>query len=334
MAIIIVTGNPGAGKTYFAVRHLVKEYFDYDKEAKRYIKKPNKKDVTIVSNIDKLKLEHINFDSLLESLGLTYDQFFTKKHQDIFHADHPHVVYFIDEAQVYFRTKFYKPETFEYFEYHRHYGDDVYLITLDRYKITKEIGTLCAKEIRAVTKSLSLTGEMTYKTLISGDQVAIKSIRPDKTIFNLYKSRTHAETEKHKNPMVKYLAIFVLFLIGSIFLFKEVGFSSSKDIKDDSIPNGKEVRYKVEDSLTKNDTKKSRKKFDWVRINGVVTLNGQLYSLLDPIDGVMKKKMFYPHKVKCEFNDCYAYVEIIDNEISKDNKKDDYKGMSRIIPIN
>lgn len=66
MAIRLITGKPGSGKTFLAVKHLRDNYYYYSKKLKKYCRK---KDYTIISNIDSLKLKHLNLNDVLNESG-------------------------------------------------------------------------------------------------------------------------------------------------------------------------------------------------------------------------------------------------------------------------
>ena len=80
MAIRIIDGNPGCGKTYYLVKFLRDNY--YDKTSNGYVAKTG---YTVISNIDDLKLPHLNLNELVEKyIGKgegSADKFFEYTHQ-------------------------------------------------------------------------------------------------------------------------------------------------------------------------------------------------------------------------------------------------------------
>jgi hypothetical protein len=211
----MITGKPGAGKTYLAVHHLVENYFKFDKDTESF--HPTK-DVTIITNIEDLKLPHLNVDDVLKKSGKTIEQFMARDYQEKLTEKKGPIVYLFDEAQRYFRAKFYNTAVFDYFEYHRHLGHDIYLISQDKYRLCRTITDLAETEQRAVQRSLSFLGEMKYKNLVAGDMVGTKAIRPRKEIFALYKSMTHNETEKVRFPMRNFFIGLIIAGLGAGFI--------------------------------------------------------------------------------------------------------------------
>ena len=58
MAIRVIEGVPGAGKTYYAVHHLCGKYFDWSADLGEYQSKVNPDDtrkLVVVTNIDRLR---------------------------------------------------------------------------------------------------------------------------------------------------------------------------------------------------------------------------------------------------------------------------------------
>jgi len=95
--IYIVCGKPGSGKTFFAIKHLLNNYFYYDSKIKEYFQKMQ---VNIVSNIEELKLNHFVLDSMIKFCG-GVDEFFTIDYQKKLVNKMGRIVYFVDEANKY-----------------------------------------------------------------------------------------------------------------------------------------------------------------------------------------------------------------------------------------
>jgi len=71
MAINIITGVPGAGKTYYGVYHLRKNFCV--KTGNGYILKDG---FTLITNINQLLIPHLSLDDVLKKSNKTFDQFF------------------------------------------------------------------------------------------------------------------------------------------------------------------------------------------------------------------------------------------------------------------
>jgi zona occludens toxin len=217
MAIYFITGVPGAGKTFYAVNHLVKNYCYYDRQSRAYRLKDK---YTLISNIEELALNHKNLKEILEDNKMSIESFFRKDFQEKISKKYKNIIYFLDEAQQHFHRRFYDKESFFYFQYHRHLGHNIYLITQDRSLLPKEINTLCESEIRAVKRSLSVFGEFKYNVLSNKEIIDRKVLKKNERVFELYKSQQNEESEKIKNPLVKYLVAILIFGIFSLVMFK------------------------------------------------------------------------------------------------------------------
>jgi len=224
MAIRLITGVPGAGKTYLAVNHLVSNYCVYDKDFDDYKLKDSS--TTIITNIDSLTLPHISLSDAITKSGLTLETFFTKDYQEKISKKYSHIIYLIDEAQRFFpRKNRINAETWFYFEYHRHLGHDIYIITQDRKLIAENIQLLVEIETRATKRILSVAGELRYLVKSDGEIIDRKVLRRQKKIYNLYKSMDAKETEKLKNPLLKYAAALLIFFLICGYAFKRTFFS-------------------------------------------------------------------------------------------------------------
>lgn len=241
MAIRLITGGLGSGKTYLAVHHIVETYYEADKANGGYRKKEKFKDVALISNIDELALPGVlDLDQVLKKSGMPINKFFTVDYQKKVSEKYKQVVYLVDECQRYFGRKFYDQDVFFYFEYSRHLGHDIWLISQDRYRLAKEIASLAELEIRAVKRSLSIGGELKYNTLMDGEIVARKGLMPKKDIYGLYKSMMAEEIEKKNNPIIKYIAVPVVLLIISASCFYWVFWGKISEAKQ-KVNDEKEV---------------------------------------------------------------------------------------------
>jgi zona occludens toxin len=218
MAIRIIDGVPGTGKTYYAVKHLLDKYFDYDKSIEDYVPK---KPVTLISNIDDLALDHISLKEEMNAAGGVVE-FFKEEYQEQYrHKFESQIVYVIDEAQKLFRKgdRALTP-IFGYFEYHRHFGQDIYLITQNSRKIATDIVDLVEYVVRATPRIRSMVGELKYRWISDGERLKTEAFKPDQRVFNCYKSMDAAESEKIKNPIIKtvVIALCLAFVLGTFMV--------------------------------------------------------------------------------------------------------------------
>jgi hypothetical protein len=224
MAVRIIEGVPGAGKTYYAVRHLAKNFFVKTKDG--FYVPDSKKPCQIITNIDSFQPDHMHLNDCIKEAGGDFRQFFSKEYQEEFATRFEHsIVYVIDEAQMLFRRNDRTlSEVFSYFEWHRHLGQDIYLVTQNTKKLPADITTLVEYIIRAAPRVRSLTGEFKYHWISGSDKIKTEAFRPDKGVFALYKSMDGNETEKIKNPLMKTVGLALagsaLIAGGAIFYLK------------------------------------------------------------------------------------------------------------------
>jgi len=254
MTIRLITGSIGSGKTYLAVKTIVDNY--YEKTETGFYKPKNDK-LLLVTNIEDLKLDHSNLSDIMKASNKDITSFFTTEFQTKISEKYKQVVYVIDEAQRYFRTKFYDTKVFEYFEYSRHFGHDIYLISQDKYRLCRQITDLHEIEIRAVRRTLSLFGEFKYKTLSNDELISTKAIKPSKDIYQLYKSMYQDETIKVKKVRTPiYIGILLLLGLVGIYQLSQMGNKAkSKAEKSTSTSTTQSTTGSKEESTSRSKVK-------------------------------------------------------------------------------
>ena len=220
MAIRLIQGKIGSGKTYYAVNHVLRSYYVWSDEIDSWIPKEKDVDVRVYTNIKNMKLGEDLDKVIADSGGL--NSFFNNKYQESF-CMNSNVIYIIDEAQAgnYFHRKFYDVNVFLFFQMHRHLGCDIYLITQDVRCLAKELQQLAEYVIKAVRRSNSIGRSFTYK-FYSGDECfKTKRIKQDQKVFGMYRSMIIGEGEKIKSIPFKHILIFVGLVVcaGLIFRF-------------------------------------------------------------------------------------------------------------------
>ncbi len=225
-AIRIIQGVPGSGKTYYAVRHLSKNYCDQTADGIYYLKD----DVTVITNIDSFKPDHKDLKEAIRQIKREDgkpagpDDFFNLPYQQALTEEiGGQIVYIIDEAQRFWRKGDRgHHEVYEYFELHRHLGHDIYLVTQSARKLPGDLVCLAEYVIDAAPRTRSLVGEMKYKWLSDGEVIKREAWKPEQAIFDLYKSMDMGEAEKIRNPVVRTVlsvALVVLFIMGGGFWY-------------------------------------------------------------------------------------------------------------------
>ena len=272
MVMKLHTGVPGSGKTYLLVKAFIDLFCTWDKETGRFVLKPEYEDKTLISNIEGLTLPHLDLETLMHDRCLQlartklmekgvqvleenqdiideyYYQhleekvrwFFSKAHQSQLTDKHGPVIYLIEESQRYFdskelgRQKWVRDVLF-YFEKHRHLGHSIFCDTQHASKLHKGIVALFETETRAKPRTLSVMGEFKYNEYADGaktNQLPIV-VKPDKRIYQTYKSMTHKEDVKTKKPVLKILIFVCIMASFSIFMINyaksNLGASGLKD---------------------------------------------------------------------------------------------------------
>ncbi|GAX61627.1 hypothetical protein SCALIN_C27_0021 [Candidatus Scalindua japonica] len=220
MAIRLIQGKIGSGKTYYAVNHVLKSYYTWSDELDSWVPKAKDIDVRVYTNIKNMKLGE-DLDKFISDAG-GLSTFFNNKYQETF-CMNSNVIYIIDEAQSgnYFHRKFYDVNVFLFFQMHRHLGCDIYLITQDVRCLARELQQLAEYVIKAVRRSNSIGKSFTYK-FYSGDECfKTKRIKQDQKVFGMYRSMILGEGEKIKSIPFKHILIFVGLVVcaGLIFRF-------------------------------------------------------------------------------------------------------------------
>lgn len=230
MAIRIIQGVPGSGKTYYAVKHLANNYFEKQLDGRYELIKP----CTIITNINAFVPDHIQLSDVVKSAG-GVKNFFTEEYQREFTAQQEHqLIYIIDEAQKFFRKSARDlNDVYTYFEIHRHLGHDIYLITQNAKKLPTDLVVLTEYIIDAAPRSRSVIGEFKYKWLSDGEILKREAFKPDDGIFALYKSMDAKESEKIKNPVMRtvYLVMFLTsaILFAGFMYFKQSWYKPHSD---------------------------------------------------------------------------------------------------------
>src|SRR3989304_1706626 len=132
--ITLIEGRIGSGKSYFAVRDILYQYFTFELDKVQWIPRSDI-DVEIYSNVDGFWVVKSLDEEIKKAGGL--EIFFSESYQKKFTKLKRHV-YVIDEAQksTLFHKKFYNAEVFYVFEFSRHLGIDFFLITQDLWKLS------------------------------------------------------------------------------------------------------------------------------------------------------------------------------------------------------
>ncbi len=239
MAIVFITGTPGAGKSYYAVKRIVEDL---------------KKDTNlVVSNIDGLDRAKLSFylgkevnnlwtldeflATALSFCNLHYDGNYRNAFLTVLNVDYwkrfilpklfgelgyRKVLFYLDEFQSIIDedTELTQLQKF-FFDYHRHLGLDFYIITQSIQRMNKAIRNLVEIELRLINlRIFGISNMVVLKTIIGGVPVKKTIIKYDPKIFALYRSALveHMKGVKGKPPVMLFVAI-----AGALFAIVQLG---------------------------------------------------------------------------------------------------------------
>jgi zona occludens toxin (predicted ATPase) len=228
MAIKVVTGIPGSGKSYYAISHLLKYHYVFDDEFHQYNVKDD--NTIIVSNMAGLKLPHFTFQAAAKDVGATSIHDFLRipnipnateqecvEQSKVWHFKQKYnakLVFIFDEIQRQFPVNYKDQDVVFFFDYHRHLGCDIYILSQNWKKVAPGITALCETEYRALPKSKQFGKELNYHVYSGFDKVGSFKLLPNSKVFSLYKSSEVEELKgKEIRPIRKYAAFAVLLAV-------------------------------------------------------------------------------------------------------------------------
>jgi hypothetical protein len=308
--IELITGLPRSGKSYYAVHYLVDHYFQYDKNTDRWKKKKEYKDLTIITNIEGLALEHVDLDAAIEKSGLGYAGFFTKDYQTRIAKKYPRIVYAIDEVQEHFPDTFKNIDTRFYFEWHGHLGHDILLITQDRYRACRAIVSLSEFETRAMPRTLQLANELKYNIIAGGEVIDRKMLKPSKKIYRLYKSSHKKEHRKPKKVYIKYILVPICLTFFGLYICYRTFFAPDESKAAVDPPQPASFAKTQSTSLPSQVAPIPEPEFKRILIKGIVKMDGILYRVLDPVSGEMVDPMYLDYALEQRGRQIYAKLPL------------------------
>lgn len=331
MALRIVDGQPGSGKTYYIVKHLADNYFEKQKDGRYELVKP----CTLICNIDEFTPEHFKLsDCIMDAGGV--NEFFSNEYQEEFRRrfDSP-IVYIIDEAQRLFRKsdRTLPSDLFFYFEYHRHYGQDIYMATQNIKKLHPDISVLTEYLITAAPRSRSVLGNFKYNWISDGLKINTESFRPDPGVFALYKSMDSKESEKVGSPMARRSLLFAgvffaIFLVSGYYTARHFHMfgtpdpktvsSSSPPISTTSVVTSSSVAgVKVPSSSVSSLVK--------IKVSSITTFFGSSEKTFLVFQDALYKSEDFPYPLSVALGSYWAMVPA---EILKTNFQEERSGAS------
>lgn len=244
----IVNGVPGSGKTYFCVSHLLTTRYKWDDRFLEFHPvNPAQKIFTNISGINLIGIKDIVTE--IRAKGGIENFFACNKDGVLLNNDLKNAVIMIDEAQSerWFPKSFKNEKVLFWFQYHRHFGCEVYLMTQSVSSLHPDLRLLPEYYLDATPESLQL-GFFRYKKMYGKDNAGKISLRKDQKVFNQYKSLEDGTVRvKSKNMIVHYAFIFsllLLFIIGGAYAWKMTF------IDNHGISSGVGVQKKVKNDLS------------------------------------------------------------------------------------
>jgi len=203
--IQIITGVPGGGKTYNAVSKMLKLLDDGQ---------------IVVHNIhgftDSRAVEwdfgQIPLDA--ESLFKAFDLLRVQRGVD----PETIITVFIDEAQRYWPYEYKDSRGVFFFDYHRHHGLDIFLITQDIKKISPKISTLAEMEIRAIKPMFQLAPGFMYNQISGGEIFGKERLSKRPEVFQAYTSFLAGKGSQKKSKYRWAIPLMVSFTIIMYFV--------------------------------------------------------------------------------------------------------------------
>jgi len=236
--IVLLTGVPGSGKTYRAVHHINELLSNPDNVVFSNISGFRFERWLLIHGVEKFRLgsrgytvlshgSYVDISPHLVSLGAS---FFSKDNiEKIVKSEkyvNKHCYFFIDECQQYFPHFFKDTSVIFLFDYHRHLGIDIFLITQDVSKICTSIAKLAEYEIRAIPSSLRFTRSFVYKKMINGEILSRDMLGMKPYIYSMYKSFDNSSSSSSRSYML-YFILFFVFLVFYGFFKLFTGFGAA-----------------------------------------------------------------------------------------------------------
>lgn len=208
--LTLVTGKTGSGKSYFTVKKIL-EIISYSK---------------VITNV-KINIEHPNYsyydeEKIKEYLNLIRIDFanvdsFTSlvdkyKNHDLYGG----ATFFIDECHLLGFRK-YEDALSNWLSVHRHFNQDIYLITQTTDKIHRSFLPEFQFWYRLIPSNKNITKDMMgykkYDDVPTKALLETKYFKPDLDLFELYET---GKNDSASNPMVKRFVLILLLLVSVV----------------------------------------------------------------------------------------------------------------------
>ena len=243
--LTLITGKTGSGKSYFTVKKIL-EIVDTTK---------------IITNI-KINIEHPNYHYYSEDEINNYLDLIRIDFADVkdftalvskykFHDLYGSATFFIDECHLLGFRK-YEDALSNWLSVHRHFNQDIYLITQTTAKIHRNFLPEFQYWYRLIPSNKNITKDMMgYKKY---DDVPTKSLlktkyyKPNLELFELYET---GKNDSESNPMV-FKFLIILFLLFAVFGF--ITYIISSDLLVPKYTENNNTNAIISENNNTNDT--------------------------------------------------------------------------------
>lgn len=188
--IELITGKPGAGKTYLAVMRLL------ELPVGKYV---------VYTNIDGLRADAFPEPNMVKRIESDIPSWCTKANmtkwsEGVQSKYGRNMLIVIDEAQMWFGER--NQELKGWLSWHRHLGQDIWLIAQHSRMIHLDYVNLCEYEIRAMKNTIF--NMFLYQYRIGGESYRTVRKKTDQKVFGAYKSFDLREEKKKGSNLVYY----------------------------------------------------------------------------------------------------------------------------------
>lgn len=311
MAIRILMGKPRTGKSYYAVKHLAETYF-YRTKKGWWRRKPEFKELKIVTNIEDLQLPHDNLKKWIDGAG-GHEKLFSLEYQKKIHQKYNQVVYLIDEAQFLFPSNFRNNAVNSWLEYHGHLGQDIYFITHALTSLPRHFYNLAELQLQAMSRSTSLFmgRDLRYNIIEGGEIIDKKVLFKKQWVFDLYTSQTGKEVEKAHNPFLKWIVIMILILGAALWN----GWKNIYAKRLDKVPSESDdlsINTKSDNPSSfvsvPVDSNSSPADMVWQRLSVVRTFDGVVTAELFAVGEMLYTLAELPYEIRRRGRDVFALM--------------------------
>lgn len=300
--ITYLIGNPGSGKTYYAVFMIYQTFLFEPKKTflTKFVKPKEKPNYSYCyTNINEFKFElsdkfkKFDFDEFYLSLRNLYALYKTGATDNEVNEKAKELnlygcVFVLDECHNFFKDK--KDEILVWWlTYHRHLYQDIYLITQDLTLVNNEYKRIAEKFYRAVDSSRRLfSKKFRYEVyasfrLYKKDQLEIINIPFLEEVFNLY----HSGQSSNKKSFVRFyflLAVLVFIFLLLYFYFIVMSMFEVEKPVDENIPTDDKIHVPA------SQTQSSSSLF---------------YDNKKPKDNNIELPEIYVYNISCLNNNCH-----------------------------